>query len=183
MNTLQKLFAILLTTLLLTSCVVVINQNAASPEETAMYTMQKSVNQELNQVNQKIKGGNYDADSLQKIVEEAENVVDNSLKQLSELKITEKAQKMATDTKHSLESAKRNFDQLLVLAKDLQDLKKQSVNASQKTKDQIDAQIKNIQGTINEVSNQLGRIFVGIDNLGKQLEKSYKQLNTQFQSK
>ena len=183
MKKLTTTISALLTTLLLTSCVVVINQNAASPEETAMYTMQKSVNQELNQVNQKIKGGNYDPDSLKQIVEEAEQVVDKSLKQLSDLKIPEKAQKMATDTKHSLESAKRNFDQLLELAKDLQDLKAQSANASQKTKDQINAQIKNIQGTINEVSNQLGRIFVGIDNLGKQLEQSYKQLNTQLQSK
>ncbi len=101
---------------ILTGCVVIINNGKPTSDEQTLMNIQGQASQEVSQINQKIQSGNYSLGQIQGLVDEAKKVVDDNLQKINSLNIPQRTQDLATKTKEYLQKAQQTFAAFLEMS-------------------------------------------------------------------
>lgn len=158
---------------LLQGCIIVIQQPSA--EEKQLMTIQEKVVDQIASVNQRINSGNYNQAEINALLTSAQEVVDESLKNIESLKLPDKVKDLANQTKHYLESAKGLYAQMQKYIDQFDELKKQGMELTTQAQEAFNEQMKNAQKGLNTFKKQL-------DSLSAQLMETKDKIEKQYQS-
>lgn len=158
---------------LLQGCIIVIQQPSA--EEKQLMTIQEKVVDQIASVNQRINSGNYNQAEINELLTSAQEVVDESLKNIESLKLPEKVKDLANQTKHYLESAKGLYAQMQKYIDQFDELKKQGMVLTTQAQEAFNEQMKNAQNGLNTFKKQLDSLSAQLMETKDKIEKQYQQ--------
>lgn len=156
----------------LQGCIIVIQQPSA--EEKQLMTIQEKVVDQIASVNQRINSGNYSKTEINELLTSAQQVVDESLKNIESLKLPEKVKDLANQTKHYLESAKGLYTQMQRYIDQFDELKKQGMELTTQAQEALNDQMKNAQNVLNTFKKQLDSLSVQLLETKDKIEKQYQ---------
>lgn len=151
------------TFILLTGCVIVVNQ--PSPQEKELMNIQQQVSSKIAEMSQKVNPGGTretNVNDVSTFLAQANQAVDEGIKAIDALKLPEKAQQAAEQTKQYFEKAKQTFAEIKALLSDINKLKsegqKMTTEAQQTLKEKMKELDKNLSGfksQLDVISNEL----------------------------
>ena len=159
--------------ILLTGCVIVINQPSA--EEKELLAIQDTVGKQISDIGQKVSTGSATPYEINDYIAQAENTVSQAIQRISELNIPAKTKKFADDTIAYLQSAKKIFEQIKSLLSDLEKLQKEGQLLSEQAKAAIKEQMSSIQSNISGFTKQINRIAGQLQQARKQMMDLYEK--------
>ncbi len=156
-------------------CVLIINQ--PSVEEKELMTIQETVGNQMADVSQKMSSGTYSNDDLGNFITEAEDTISQAIQRINELKIPEKTQKFAEETKKYLDYATKIFKELKDLLKDIDRLKAESIKLGEQADKILAEQIKNIQNGIDFFGKKIDETAKSLTSVRDEIQKLYNSSN------
>lgn len=157
---------------MLQGCIIVIQQPSA--EEKQLMTIQEKVVDQIASVNQRINSGNYSQAEIDQLLVSAQQVVDESLKNIESLKLPEKVKDLANQTKHYLESAKGLYAQMQKYIGQFDELKKQGMILTTQAQETFNEQMQNAQKGLDTFKKQLDTLSTQLIETKNQIEQQYK---------
>lgn len=155
------------TLVMLSGCVIVINQ--PSPQERELIKIQETVGEQVRYVSQKVASGNYEKSDMETFISRAEQTIRDALRKIDELNLPEKARIAGEETKKYLQSAQKIFEEIKKLITDIEQLKTKGAELSEQAQKVIQEQIDNSQKTIEAFSAQLNQLIQKMDDVRKQI--------------
>jgi len=110
-------FSVILTVFIgLTGCVIVINNGKPTEDEQTLMNIQAQASQEVVKLNQKIQESGVSFEQIPKLINDAKKTFDENLKKIEELKLPERAKKLAEKTKEYITQAQKTYEDILAMS-------------------------------------------------------------------
>ncbi len=157
------IFALSMLMLVLSGCVIVINQ--ATPEEKELMAIQDTVGKQMTDVSRKVGDPNYSQAQKEDFITQAESTISQALQRIQELDVPAKTKQFAEQTKKYLAAAQEIFVKLKDFVSNVDNLKKMG-----------EEQLQQVGKTIDMFTGQINNLVHQIDQARKQIEDNYKSI-------